>query len=107
MKRYLRHAALLLVISQCPEVYAVATSDTHHVEEARFLANQLQLSFESGKPVLPQMLAMRDELRQRIVKIKRMSSLHSPRCKRARHQLSKVNRLIWHLRDEKKARSES
>lgn len=100
MKRYSEMIILLLAISQSTVIYAASASDTHHMEEVRSLANKLAVHFDGGKPILPQVLTMRDEMHQRITKITRMSSRHSLRCKQARRQLLEVNRLIWHLRDE-------
>lgn len=56
------------------------------------------MPFTEKKPVLPQVLEMRKELRNRVFQITRMKSRHAPSCKRAWRQLMKVNSLVRRLR---------
>lgn len=60
----------------------------------------LGMQVEPRKSLLPQVVAMRDELRVKVNDIARMSSRHTFRCKRVRRQLMDANALVRRLRDE-------
>lgn len=75
-----------------------AATDKAYIEQAREIAGDLNLPFAEKKPLLPQVLEMRQELRNRVFQITRMKSRHAPSCKRARRQLMEVNSLVRKLR---------
>lgn len=75
-----------------------AATDKALIEQASQIADELSIPFNAKKPVLPQVLEMREELRDRVFDISRMTSLHSARCKRVRRDLMEVNSLVRKLR---------
>lgn len=75
-----------------------AATDRDLIEQASEIADELSMPFNEKTPVLPQVLEMRDELRDRVFEITRMTSRHSARCKRARRDLMEVNSLVRKLR---------
>ena len=75
-----------------------AATDRDLIEQASEIADGLSMPFDEKRPLLPQVLEMRDELRDRVFEITRMTSRHSARCKRARRDLMEVNSLVRKLR---------
>lgn len=71
-----------------------------YLDEVMEIADGLGMKVEPRKPLLPQVIEMRDELRVKVNDIARMSSRHTFRCKRARRDLMKTNALLRRLRDE-------
>lgn len=97
MKRFLSTISLLLIAHFNTAVYAA--TDIVYIDQASEIARDLEMPLNEKKPILPQVLEMREELRNRVFDISRMTSPHSFRCKRARRQLMEVNSLVRKLRD--------
>jgi hypothetical protein len=97
MKRALR-MILVLLVAHVSTVVQAAT-DKAYVEQASEIAEDLKMLLNAKKPILPQVLGMRDALRDQVFETTRMTSKHTFRCKRLRHQLMEVNSLVRNLRN--------
>lgn len=89
---------IILLFTVHFSVVVHAATDKAYIEQAREIAGDLNMPFAEKKPLLPQVLEMRQELRNRVFQITRMKSRHAPSCKRARRQLMEVNSLVRKLR---------
>ena len=96
MKHFVGMILLVFMVQSGAAVQAA--TDRELIEQASEIADELSMPFNEKRPVLPQVLGMRDELRSRVFQISRMTSPHSARCKRARRDLMEVNSLVRKLR---------
>lgn len=96
MKKLLQ-ISLLGVLIQIPLSLHAATNRVY-VDQARDLAEKMNVPFNDNESLLPQVLELRDLQREKIFEISRMTSPHSASCKRARRQLMEVNSLVRKLR---------
>lgn len=96
MKKLIQISLLGLLIQIGPSLQAAP--NRVYVEQARQLADKMNVPFDDEKSLLPQVLELRDIQRDKVFEISRMTSRHSASCKRARRQLMEVNSLVRKLR---------
>lgn len=96
MKKLLQISLLGLLIQIAPSLQAA--TNRIYVDQARDLAEKMNVPFDDKMSLLPQVLELRDLQREKVFEISRMTSRHSASCKRARRQLMEVNGLVRKLR---------
>lgn len=98
MKSTLVRIILLGTVSMTSIAFAAPPSK--FMDQVQDIAKDLDVPFDTKKPVFAQTIELRQTLRERTSGIARMTSRHTFRCKRARRQLLEVNYLLREMRAE-------